>query len=458
VKRVAVIGAGISGLSTAYYLSKAAETAVTPFEIWLLEKSSDLGGVIRSEKENGLLLEAGPEGWASYKPSAASLAEELGLGESLLGSNDFRRKTYIARGGSLAPLPDGMTFLAPVDPWSFWRTAPISTAGKLRTFCEPFVTRSRGDLSVRAFFARRLGQEFTDHLVEPLISAIYGADFEEVSAPASIPELYRTEQRFGSLWRGLRRFAKLTLSKSVLLSLKNGMSELTQALAENLGSVQVVRGLTDAKLSIRDGSRQLESSICSESFDAVVIATPANAASTLLESVSEELAALLQEVPYSSSSIVYLAYKKAEFSHPRDGFGFIVPREEAGAFDACTWVDQKFDYRSPDDVVLLRCAVHDRRTKRSASDPEMTLELAHREVQRLMGVRCSPVYQRLFRVRHGIPQLLVGHVGRIKRLTLLLESLPGIYFATNYVGGVGIPDCIKTARETAVRVVADLGV
>ncbi|MGW8180342.1 MAG: FAD-dependent oxidoreductase, partial [bacterium] len=135
-KRVAIVGAGISGLSTAYYLQKARQESGFELDITMLERSSRLGGVIQTELSGDLLLEAGPEGWASYKRAASNLVKDLGLSSELLGSNDRHRRTFIASGHGLEAIPDGMTFLSPVEPIAFWRTAKISRLGKLRAFME----------------------------------------------------------------------------------------------------------------------------------------------------------------------------------------------------------------------------------------------------------------------------------------------------------------------------------
>jgi oxygen-dependent protoporphyrinogen oxidase len=450
--RVAVVGGGISGLSTTYYLSKQRGEQCLDFDISLLEKESRLGGVIRSERVGDLLMEAGPEGWASYKRAARKLVQDLGIQDEVLGSNDFRRKTFVAREGNLAALPDGMTFLAPVEPLAFWRTAPLSLRGKLRTLFEPFISRSQGDLSVRDFFSRRLGVEFTDELLEPLLSAIFGAEIDQISAPCVMPELYRAEQRAGSLWKGLRKIAKLTSTASVLHTMRSGMARLTERLEKELGEVSVHAGLSDLRLSYDTGSFRVSNGDLDSSFDFVVLCTPATASARLVEPFTPELAGLLQEVPYSTSTIVYLAYRRDEFSHPLDGFGFVVPRAEARVIDACTWVNRKFDDRCSEDTVLLRFAIHDaRRVRSNASDDELA-SAAHGEVKRFMGVSCEPTSQHVFRVDTAIPQLRVGHVKRVADIQAEQERHRGLIVAGSFMGGVGVPDCIQTGQNAALRI------
>lgn len=450
--RVAIVGAGISGLSAAYYAEKAAGAVGLEAEITLIEKARELGGVIRSIVTDGFLLEAGPEGWASYKPAAKQVIRELGLLPELIGSRDEHRKTLIVRGGRLTALPDGMMFLAPVDALAFWRSAPLSVRGKLRASLEPLVPRSRGDLSVRRFFERRLGSEFTENLVEPLTSAIYGTDFEVLSAPSTLPELYRAEQRAGSLWWGLRRFANMTTKVSALTTMKRGMAQLTGALEQQLTGTRILTGVEGLRLGFSGREPVLKADHFEDAFDSVLFCTPAEATADILSDAIPEVVSPLREVPYASSTLVYLAYRRDEFDHPLDGFGFIVPRREDRNVDACTWVNTKFDHRCPEDRVLLRCAIHERAGRDLPSDGAL-VECVSREIQSIMGVRCHPVMTRILTAQGGIPQLLVGHGARMAQIREALAQHPGLALAGSFTQGVGVPDCIRTARETVADVI-----
>jgi oxygen-dependent protoporphyrinogen oxidase len=453
--RIGIVGGGISGLSAAFWLEKLVGRQSLDAEISLLEKSAKLGGVIHSVVVDGYLLEAGPEGWASYKVAAKKIIQELGLQQEMIGSNDEHRRTLIVRGGRLTALPDGMMFLAPVDARAFWRSAPLTLRGKLRASLEPLVPRSQGDLSVRRFFERRLGREFTENLVEPLTSAIYGADFEELSAPSTLPELYRAEQRAGSLWKGLRRFANMTTKISVLATMRRGMAQLTEAIEESLQVTRITRGVTGLRLRASDKRLVLTAEDFEEAFDALILCTPAGASADILEPSIPEVAPLLRSVPYATSTLVYLAYRRDEFDHPLDGFGFIVPRRENRAIDACTWVNRKFDFRCPEDRILLRCAIHDRAGREVPRDGSL-VERMSQEIQAIMGVHCQPVMARVIPASGGIPQLLVGHGARLAQIQEILGPYPGLALAGSFTRGVGVPDCVRTAQEAVLGVVERL--
>jgi oxygen-dependent protoporphyrinogen oxidase len=302
--RVAVVGGGISGLTTAYYLKRASIEGGIELDIDLFEKSARLGGVIRSEKVDGMLLEAGPEGWVSYKPAPKKLVKDLHLQDEILGSNDHLRRTFVVREGRLTRLPEGMAFLAPVDPISFWKDAPMSVRGKLRASFEPFIPKSNGELSIGAFFERRLGTEFTETFVDPLVSAIYGADLRKLSMPVTMPELYGVEQRRGSLWRGLRKLAKMTLSNSVLLSMKEGMSSLISCLEDELQEINIHLSVKDLRVDALERRYEVAVGGQNEAYEHVAICTPAHAAGNILSQSLPNVSSLLLEVPYASTSLV----------------------------------------------------------------------------------------------------------------------------------------------------------
>jgi len=451
--KAAVVGGGISGLSTAYYLEKLAEASSLEIEVTLLEKEVRLGGVVKSERVDGILYEGGPEAWASYKRPAKDLADSLKIKNLLVGSNDSIRRTYIASGEKLASLPDGMLFFLPVDPFAFFRSAPLSLRGKLRTSLEPFVPRSSGDLSVAEFFQRRLGKQFTDELVEPLISSVLGGDYRELSALSAMPELHRVEQRSGSLWWGLRKMARMTFTNSVLLSMREGVGQLVAVLAGSLEKTAIFTetGVPDIELD-HEGVLVKAKGI-EDKFDSLVLATPAWAAAGMLREIAPVPASLLEEIPYRTSTTVYLSYLKSEFSHPLDGFGFVVPQKEVSVYNACSWVNRKFDHRCPDDTVLLRFAVHSDPVRKKFGVGEDLAEACHREVSRILGISCSPRDLRVYHTPRALPQLKVGHSRRLEMLEQGLHSSQQLLIAGSFCGGTGIPECIGTAKKAAEKVI-----
>jgi protoporphyrinogen/coproporphyrinogen III oxidase len=454
--KIAIVGGGISGLSAAYYLEKLAPAGSTGLKITLLEKSVQLGGVVKSERIDGILYEAGPEAWASYKRPAKELAASLHIGNDLIGSNDSIRKTFISRGNTLASLPDGMLFFMPVDPFAFFRSAPLSLRGKLRTALEPFIPKSRGDLSVAEFFQRRLGKDFTDELVEPLISSVLGGDYRELSALSAMPELHRLEQKSGSLWWGLRKMARMTFKNSVLLSMKEGIGQLVSILEESLEKTTVFTGTEDLSLRLQEGKVRLEYSSNDELYDHVIFCTPAWATEALLSPSLPETASILRQIRYRNSTTVYLSYKKSEFNHPLQGFGFVVPQKEVEVFNACSWVNRKFDHRCPEDTILLRFAVHYDHVRKKYGTGESLGEACHREVSKILGLNCAPLTCRIYNTPRALPQLKVGHQQKINDLHKTIAGHPQLLLAGSYCGGTGIPECIGTGKAAAEKIIRDL--
>ena len=453
--KIGIIGAGISGLATAYYLLQESLHRDLEIDLTILERSDRLGGVIWSEKNQGFLLEGGPQNFVAFKPHTLELITELGLGDEVIGSNDQLRQTFVLQDSKLQPLPQGMEFLSPVRIRPFWSSSLISTAGKLRAFLEPLIRPSVGDMSVDSFLTRRLGRELTEKVAEPLVSAIYGGDIRELSTISALPRVYQIEQKFGSLWKGMRKASRQrsTPFPPSFLALRPGMSCLIDQLAERLSEISIHRNVAGIQVQWDSSCYRVKSSPFEDAFDSLILSTPAPAAADIMDPVSDEAAQLLRQVPYSSTVIVYLAYKRAEFSHPLNGHGFVVPRKEATVMDACTWVSSKFEGRCPPDTVLLRCSIQDGRQKRVAISDQEAVQKVHRELQRVLGISCQPILTRVLHARKALPQFTLGHAQRMEQLRETLKGYPGLFLTGAYFGGVGIPDCIESARRTARQAV-----
>jgi protoporphyrinogen/coproporphyrinogen III oxidase len=453
-KRVAIVGAGISGLAAAFYFLREAESRGLESEVHLFEKSERVGGVIRTEHYQGFLFEWGPENFVPFKPEAVRLVKELGLGHELIGSNDARRQTYVVSQGRIHPLPDGMAFLAPVRLRPFWATPLLSTSGKLRAFFEPLIPASHGDLTVRNFLQRRLGHELTEKVAEPLVSAIYGGDIDELSVVSALPDTYRIEQKHGSLWKGLRQKNRNGASKlPFFMTLRSGMETMVQGLTEALKPVHIHTGIARLRLRPAPGRLyEVSAPGFAESFDTVVLSVPAESASDLLNETAPAASGQLRSIEYTSTSLIYLGYTRSEFSHPLNGFGFVTPGSESEVLDACTWVSTKFDDRCPDDAVLLRCAIHDGRRERSFGSPEQVAETAHREVARLLSISAQPDFFRVSHLGKSMPQMTVGHTRKLEIINQDLNRLPGLFLTGPFYSGVGVPDCIRSAQKMVTRV------
>ncbi len=442
-------------MATAHYLIQESLEQNLEIEVTILERSDRLGGVIWSEKTEGFLLEGGPQNFVAFKPQTLELIKELGLGDKVMGSNDQLRQTFVLQDSRLQPLPQGMEFLSPVRIRPFWSSSLISTSGKLRAFLEPLIRPSSGDMSVDSFLTRRLGQELTQKVAEPLVSAIYGGDIRRLSTASALPRVYQLEQKFGSLWKGMRKASRQrsTSSQPSFLTLRPGMSCLISGLTDRLSEISIHRNVADIQVQSDSSRYRVKSATFEDAFDSLILSTPAAAAAGIINPVNSEAAQVLRQIPYFSTVIVYLAYKRGEFAHPLNGHGFVVPRKEATVIDACTWVSSKFEDRCPPDTVLLRCSIQDGRQERAEISDQGAAQKVHDELQRVLEISCQPIFTRVLHARKALPQLTLGHARRLDQIGRALKGHPGLFFTGAYFGGVGIPDCIETARRTARQAV-----
>jgi len=456
MKRVAIVGGGIAGISAAYYLQKAKQNGAS-LDWVLFEKSNRLGGVIRTEYRDGCVLEAGPDSFLTVKPDAAQLARELGLGDQLILSNDYQRRTHIVVKGKLVPIPDGLQFMVPTRIMPMVTTGLFSLGTKLRMAGEWFSAAGNGiqDESVASFVRRHFGQEMVDRVAEPLLAGVYGGNAEHLSVRAVLPMFIKMEKEHGSLVRAslrARKAATKTQSQPqpLFTSLKNGMQQLVDAIVATLPPTAVRTGSTVRSLALAGGKWQIASEKGTEDFDLVLMAVPAPFAASLLKNLNPEIVSRLETIQYTSSGAVALAYSSPKLP---PGFGFLVPASENRKMLACTFVHKKFSYRVPQGTALLSCFFSSSRTPDllSYSDDDLK-SIALQELQDILGLDMEPQFACAFRWATGLPQYETGHLERAAEIESQLPKLPGLHLIGNSLYGVGIPDCVKSARTAVEKI------
>ena len=249
MKRIAIIGGGISGLSAAYALEQARANGVQ-VEYSLFESSSKLGGVLCTEQVDGCLVEAGPDSFLTEKPWASDLSREVGLGDQLIGSNDAKRKTYIVVNNRLVVIPDGLMFMVPTRILPAALSPLFSRKTKLRMVHEWFHPphKADGDESVASMVSRHYGEEMVDRLADPLLSGVYGGEAAQLSVRAVLPRFADMEAKYGSLGRGMlaarKNMAKARTGppRPLFSSLKDGMQQLVDAVTARLTPQFLQRG------------------------------------------------------------------------------------------------------------------------------------------------------------------------------------------------------------------------
>ncbi|HEX3685392.1 MAG TPA: protoporphyrinogen oxidase [Bryobacteraceae bacterium] len=443
--KIAIIGAGISGLATAYFLAQHGLRSV------LIEKSNRVGGLVQTCHLDGCVLEAGADSYLAAKPSITELARELpGLDEQIIGSNDAARRVFIVRDSRLVPLPRGMVMMVPGDLPAALRSSLFSTKTKLRFLTEPLArpcTREK-DVSVGEFIGGHFGPELVDYVAEPLLAGVYGGHSASLSAPSVLPRFVDYERAYGSLIRAVRKERRQSTG-GLFRSFRDGMQTLTDALARQAQVHQAEAQRIESwngRWRVHYGQEQMD-------VDDLVLACPAHAAAVLLESLSPSLACDLAAIPYSSAMLVSLVYQRSKVAHPLDGFGFLVPESERRTIAAATWVNTKFPSRIPPGLVALRAFIVADRAVELAGTPEPELiELVRSDFARTMGLQAAPQFSTVHAWPRSMPQYIVGHQERIGRITAGLREFPGLYLAGNAYDGIGLPDCVRLAKETAKRI------
>ena len=462
MKRVAIIGGGIAGLSAALCLEIWRRSG-TELEYVLFESANRLGGIIRTERtQDGFVVEAGPDSFLTEKSWMAQISRDwLGLGGQLIASNDAGRHTYILLKRELLPLPEGLQFFVPTRLAPVLKSPLFSAVTKARILWERFQRPRQADAdeSVASLVSRHFGGAMVDRLVQPLLSGIYGGDADGLSAQHILPRLVTLERSFGSLIRGVRNSHSGKAAqgdverKPLFTSFHNGMQQLVEAIAAQLPPANLRLGASVHQLSFRAAAGKWRVSTehhGGEDFDGVVLAAPVRVAAVLLENTSAELAAELERVRSTSSIVLAFGYERAAIAGLPPGFGFLVPRREGKKIMACTFVHNKFSHRAPEGCGLLRAFLGGPESEAAThlSDAEL-LAVVRRELSEILKLRVEPLFARLFRWPHAMPQYEVGCAERMRRTQRLLEQLPGLALAGSAYRGIGVPDCMASGLSAA---------
>ena len=464
--QVAVIGGGIAGLSTAWYLQQAG------VHYSLLEQSDRWGGKILTDwighgDSDGFVVEGGPDSFLTQKPWALQLARELGLEDHLLGTNDDQRKVFVLNKGRPAPLPDGVLLIVPTKIKPFALSPLLSPLGKLRMGFDLFIPPKRDgqDETLADFISRRLGSEALDKIAEPLMSGIYNAEAEKQSLLATFPRFRALEEKHGSLIRGMLA-SRRTRSNgaapkpagqkpvSMFATFKKGTIELVQALSAALtGDLRLetgVQGITQQEggyeLALTNGQRLLT--------EVVVLAIPSYAAADLVRHMTPTAADTMESIRYVSTGTISLAFRRAEVDL-LPGFGLVIPRSENRPVNAITLTSTKFDRRAPKDHILLRVFFGGSRQPQMMDvDDEQLVTIVRDELKALLGIAAEPIFHRIYRWFRANPQYDVGHLERVDAIEAALP--PGLHVTGSPYRGIGLPDCVHQGQQTAERVVTEL--
>ena len=487
VRRVAVIGGGISGLAAAHRLIEQS-TPEHPVDVTLFEASDRVGGVFGTVHIDGYLVETGADMFITNQPAAVNLCERLGIADQLIPTDSTFRGSLVLRNGKPVPIPEGFMLLSPAKVWPVLKSPIFSPLGKLRMGFEYFLPRKKGhdEESLAQFVRRRFGREAFERLIQPLVGGIYTADPEKLSLKATMPRFLDMERQSRSLIRASRNSASTSAGANnsaggaetngsgarygLFTAPRGGMSVLIDLLAKTVSGCGTVRTQTrvqslsrtsDDRFTLRVGTLTGEAS--DETFDSVLVALRTHHAADLLASDAgsngdtsipniDRLSELLRSIEYSSAAIVVSGHRLENIKHPLDAFGLVIPHTEGRRILAVSFTSRKFPGRAPEGRVMLRTFVG------GALQPELLqqtdeelFQVVREELSSILGVSGEPDFERIVRYENAMPQYHLGHLDRVSAIESLAAGVPGLEFAGNAYRGVGLPDCIRYAEASADR-------
>lgn len=457
-KHVVVIGAGISGLTAAFWLKQQG------VPVTVLERDAVPGGTMRTTHDAGWLVETGPNSALETTPVIGAMLDILGLTRDRLYADEASNNRYILRGGTLHALP--------MSPPAFLRSRLWTTRGKLRLLKEPFVGRAGREETIAEFVERRLGREFLDYAINPFVAGVFAGDPGQLSVQSAFPKLYALEEKYGGLIRGMiggarerKKRAEVAKDRAKMFSFTRGMQQFPDTIAEHLGmAVQCNCAVTAIGVQPSGGDRGLSFTVDYmlggrvsrlEATD-VVLAVPAYAAAALIDTHSPTLAEALRGISYPPVAEVFLGYRQDQCGRPLDGFGYLIPAVEQRSILGTIWSSALFPGRAPDGHCALTTFVGGSRQPAMVALPDAEL-LANvrRELAEIMAVRGEPVYARVIRWEKAIPQYDLGHRKVMAMVDALEASHPGLVVCSNYRGGIAVGDCVRNGKEVAGRIVGE---
>lgn len=458
---VAIIGGGISGLSSAFYLQKEARESGKKLKIMLFEHSDKLGGKINTLQKEGFVIEKGPDSFLSRKKAIIELAEEVGIADSIVSINPQASKTYIVSDGQLHTIPKGLVLGIPTDMLAFLQSTLVSTEGKweaIKDIFKPAATKQE-DESLGLFLERRIGRELVEKIAEPLLAGIYAGDLRKLSLQATFPYFLDYEQQYGSLILGSRQNRRIQAEANkgqlppTFMTFKHGLSSLVEAVSAKLTDVDIHLNSTVTKLEKLDSGYRIHlADETTVAVNSVIVTTPAFHAKQLLAPYVDISA--LEQIRYVSVANVVMAFNKSELGIEFDGSGFLVPHAEQMHITACTWTSKKWLHTAPDDKVLVRCYVgHSEDQQSILLDDDALVEAVKSDIKKLLPIKAEPIFTEITRLNNAMPQYPIGHVTNTKQLKdNMAEKLPGILITGAAFDGVGLPDCIRQGKDCAKQI------
>ena len=452
-KDAVVIGAGISGLATAYRLLKSG------LDVLVLEKTAHVGGAIHTEESDGFLIDYGPNSTLDTSPKIRSFIDEIALQNDRIAANPSANRRYILKNGQLLPLP--------MNPPQFIKSKLFSLKAKLRLLREPFIPPPPPDKeeTIAEFVERRLGKEFLDYAINPFIAGVYAGDPKRLSVRSAVSKIYALEKNYGSLIKGAikgakerKKRAEMAQTKAELFSFEKGMGQLSSALHSILAERIETKAALES-LDLQNDSENRYVVLYTSSgknvrvhTDGVIFTTPAYATAEYVRTFDSALALKLREIVYAPVAVVFLGFRKQPRCRSLDGFGFLVPEVENRKILGTIWSSTIFPNRAPENGTALTTFVGGMRQPElvDLSNNELT-DLVLKELNEIMALVGKPDVVKIKRWRKAIPQYKLGHQKRMDAIETFEAEYPGIFISGNFRNGISVGDCILQSETIADR-------
>ena len=462
-KNVAIIGAGITGLTSAYYMKKQNPH----LNVTIYEATNRPGGKIQTYRKDGYTIELGPESYLGRKTIMTDIANEIGLGNDLI--TNTTGQSYIYAKNKLYPIPGGSIMGIPTDIKPFIKTKLISPLGKLRAGLDLFKKpiEIEDDISVGDFFRQRLGDEVLENLIEPLMGGIYGTNIDDLSLMSTFPNFKEKEEAFGSLIKGMKDEKEQRIKQRQLYpgvpkgqfkQFNHGLSSFIEALekaVKNQGvDIKYNTKVEDIIVSQRDYQVVVDGK--NELYDGVLVTTPQQ---VFMQWFNHDPAFdYFNTMDSTTVATVVLAFDEKDIENTYDGTGFVIARTSNTDITACTWTSKKWPFTTPEGKVLIRAYVgKPGDTVVDDHTDEEIVSIVRRDLKQMMTFKGDPEFTIVNRLPKSMPQYHVGHIKQIRKIQEHIKrTYPRLKITGAPFEAVGLPDCIQQGHNAVDEMLEEL--
>ncbi|MEQ7791310.1 protoporphyrinogen oxidase [Staphylococcus nepalensis] len=462
-KRIAIVGAGITGLSSAYFIKKARPD----IEVTIYEASNRVGGKIQTYRTEGYTIELGPESYLGRKQIMTDIAKDIGLEEQLVTNKTGQ--SYIYAKNKLYPIPGGSILGVPTDIKPFLKTKLISPLGKVRASFDLFKKPLQidGDISVGSFFRARLGDEILENLIEPLMGGIYGTNIDDLSLMTTFPEFKEREEQFGSLIKGMRyekeqrkkqRQLYPGAPKGQFKQFRHGLSSFIEHLRDYIieQGVTIKYNTSVQDITIEQKKYVIKTENEAHSYDSVLVTTPHQ---KFLEWFGNDPAFdYFKKMDSTTVATVVLAFDESNIINNYDGTGFVIARTSDTKITACTWTSKKWPFTTPKGKVLIRAYVgKPGDTVVDDHTDEEIVNIVKKDLSQMMTFKGSPDFSIVNRLPKSMPQFHIGHIEQIKSIqSHIRNNYPRLRITGASFEAVGLPDCIQQGKDAVKEILNEI--